>query len=76
MCRQRKKKLEDSAEVIPDVGDVNSKISELSSILEKTIKACGKMQDCKRQLQALARSIEAPLQISQECLYHREQKDS
>ncbi|XP_058793731.1 tektin-5-like [Phymastichus coffea] len=75
LVRQKKKQLEDSLEKTIEVGEVNSKIGELSSILEKTIIACSKMQECKRQLEAFARSIEAPLQISQECLYHRERKD-
>lgn len=53
-----------------------SKVDELSSVQEKVIEENKEWQDCKRKLQACIQDIEAPLQIAQECLYHRESRNS
>ena len=59
------------------MGDcLKSKVDQLSSELEKNIIENSKMQDYKRTLQACIQNIEAPRQISQECLHHRESRYS
>ncbi|XP_016845249.1 tektin-3 [Nasonia vitripennis] len=52
-----------------------SKVDELSSVQEKVIGENEEWQDCRRKLQACIQGIEAPLQIAQECLFHRESRN-
>lgn len=55
---------------------LNLIVAELSLKLESIIKENNETQDFKRKLQASVSQIEAPLQIAQECLGHRELRDS
>lgn len=45
---------------------------ELAAELDKVIVENTKMQECMRDLQRAIQELEAPLHITQECLYHRE----
>ncbi|XP_011069058.1 PREDICTED: tektin-3-like [Acromyrmex echinatior] len=56
------------------ITDVTFWRNEVASELERLIIENGKMQDSRRKLQTVIQSLERPLHITQECLYHRESR--
>lgn len=59
-----------------DAKKLKAEVDELNELLDLVIEENNKMQDCERTLKSFIKNIEAPIQISQECLHFREARSS